>query len=382
MTYKNLEEYLVESSYFDNGGLWSAGGGSSGQLGNNGTSSASTPVQTISVGTNWKQVSCGYNYTAAIKTTGELWLWGSNDSCQLGRQLGLAVPGSSPMQTTVGGTNWKQVSCGAMHTAAVKTDGTLWTWGSNTYMQLGRSASTSGTTFSTPMQTTVGGTNWRQVAAGKSQTAAIKTDGTIWCWGWNLFGELGDSTNTQTSTPVQVVGAGAPWKQVACGSYHTAAINTNGELWSWGQGTRLGTVSTTDKNSPVQTAHGGTNWKQVACGDSNTAAIKTNGELWIWGANQYGSLGNNSTTTSSTPVQTSVAGTNWRQVDCGETHTVAIKTNGELWTWGFNTSGQLCDGTTVHKSNPVQTSVGGTNWKKVAAGGVTVAINESWGLVT
>ena len=231
MTYKNLEEYLVESSYFDNGGLWSAGGGSSGQLGNNGTSSASTPVQTISVGTNWKQVSCGYNYTAAIKTTGELWLWGSNDSCQLGRQLGLAVPGSSPMQTTVGGTNWKQVSCGAMHTAAVKTDGTLWTWGSNTYMQLGRSASTSGTTFSTPMQTTVGGTNWRQV-------------------------------------------------------------------------------------------------------------------------------------------------------DCGETHTVAIKTNGELWTWGFNTSGQLCDGTTVHKSNPVQTSVGGTNWKKVAAGGVTVAINESWGLVT
>jgi len=307
------------------GTLWLWGSGGSGQLGNNSTTNRSSPVQTISGGTNWKQVSCGESHTAAIKTDGSLWLWGNGGNGRLGDNTIIAK--TSPVQTISGGTNWKQVSCGGAHTAAIKTDGSLWLWGNGGNGRLGNNAATN---RSSPVQTISGGTNWKQVACSFDHTAAIKTDGSLWLWGNGGNGQLGNNSGIARSSPVQTISGGTNWKQVSCGYMRTSAIKTDGTLWSWGWGTsgQLGDNTIITKSSPVQTISGGTNWKQVDCGSGGglqTAAIKTDGSLWLWGMGTSGQLGDNTAIDRSSPVQTISGGNNWKQVSCGDTRTFSIK---------------------------------------------------------
>ena len=362
--------------------LWTWGRNTNGQLGDNTITDRYTPVTTSAGGANWKQVACGSFHTAAIKTDGTLWTWGNNNGYgQLGDNT--VTNRSTPVTTFVGGTNWKQVVGGYKHTAAIKTDGTLWTWGNNTNGQLGDNTIIN---RSTPVTTFAGGTNWKQVAGGGYHTTAIKTDGTLWTWGRNSDGQLGDNTVTNRSTPVTTFVGGTNWKQVSGGYKHTAAIKTDGTLWTWGLNSdgQLGINNTTTaRSTPVTTFAGGTNWKQVAGGYGHTAAIKTDGTLWTWGSNDNGQLGDNTSGTNrSTPVTTFSGGTNWKQVAGGSFHTAAIKTDGTLWTWGRNSYGQLADNTTTYRSIPVQTSAGGTNWKQVSGGRFhTVAIKTSDDLI-
>jgi alpha-tubulin suppressor-like RCC1 family protein len=364
------ELYLSETDILERyvgNQLWLWGSNTVGQLGDNSVTHRSSPVQTISGETNWKQISVGVGHSAAIKTDGTLWSWGNNYSITVGGQLGdnTSIHRSSPVQTVAGGTNWKQVSCGSYFTAAIKTDGTLWLWGSNTNGVLGDNTTVS---KSSPVQTVSGGTNWKQI----SGSAAIKTDGTLWLWGKNTDGQLGDNSVTHRSSPVQTVSAGTNWKQVSVsGSGNsTAAIKTDGTLWLWGLNGngQLGDNSITSRSSPVQTVSGGTNWKQVSCFNETTAAIKTDGTLWLWGKNTDGQLGTNDIVHRSSPVQTVSGGTNWKQVSVGVGHSAAIKTDGTLWSWGSNANGPLGDNTTTAKSSPVQTVAGGTNWKQVSCG--------------
>jgi alpha-tubulin suppressor-like RCC1 family protein len=305
------------------GTLWSWGYGSSGRLGNATIINTSTPVTTFAGGSSWKQVSAGNNTMTAIKTDGTLWTWGYGANGRLGNAVTTGSI-STPVTTFAGGTNWKQVSSGGAHTAAIKTDGTLWTWGYGGSGQLGINATTQ---RNTPVTTFAGGTNWKQVSAGNAHTAAIKTDGTLWTWGLGSSGRLGNATIINTSTPVTTFAGGSSWKQVASGNAHTAAIKTDGTLWTWGFGGsgRLGNAVTTNVSTPVTTFAGGTNWKQVSSGGSHTAAIKTDGTLWTWGAGFNGQLGNNAATNVSTPVTTFAGGTNWKQVSSGGSHTAAVQ---------------------------------------------------------
>ena len=360
--------------------LWVWGYNVGGELGDNTVVIKSIPATTSAGGANWKQVGCASRSTAAIKTDGTLWTWGFNNSTgQLGDNT--VVTKSTPVTTFSGGTNWKQAACGGNHTAAIKTDGTLWTWGFNTSGQLGDNTAA---TKSIPVQVFGSATNWKQVAGGGNHTAAIKTDGTLWTWGSSSQGQLGVNDTTQRNTPVQVFGSATNWKQVSCGSQHTAAIKTDGTLWAWGYNLygALGDNTGTNKLTPVQTSLGGTNWKQVSCFciGNTTAAIKTDGTLWIWGRNSYGGLGNNIVTTSTlTPVTTFSGGSNWKQVSCGSQHTAAIKTDGTLWAWGLNSYGRLgINNATSPICTPVTTFTGGTNWKQVSCGQYhTVAIRTS-----
>jgi alpha-tubulin suppressor-like RCC1 family protein len=372
----DLENYFVTEYWlidqYVGDALWTWGYGGFAQLGNNANTNRSTPVTTFAGGNNWKQVSCGNAFTAAIKTDGTLWTWGRGTSAQLGNNAN--TNRSTPVTTFAGGTNWKQVSCGYNYTAAIKTDGTLWTWGGGTLAQLGNNANTN---RSTPVTTFAGGNNWKQVSCGNLHTAAIKTDGTLWTWGAGGDGRLGNAQITNRSTPVTTFAGGTNWKQVSGGYRHTAAIKTDGTLWTWGLGGfgTLGNAVLADRSTPVTTFAGGSSWKQVSCG-YHTAAIKTDGTLWTWGS-QYsfligftGQLGNAVTTSDiSTPVTTFAGGTNWKQVSCGGSHTVAIKTDGTLWTWGLGNYGVLGNAVTTGSiSTPVTTFAGGTNWKQVSGG--------------
>ena len=363
------EYWLIDQYVGDT--LWTWGYNGSGGLGNNTIISRSTPATTFAGGTNWRSVGAGYDHMNSIKTDGTLWVWGDNSLGELG--INNTANRSTPVTTFAGGTNWKQVSGGRGYSAAIKTDGTLWTWGYNVYGMVGDNTTTQ---RNTPVTTFAGGKNWISVCASWYNMSAIKTDGTLWVWGNNVTAQLGiNSGVTARLTPVTTFAGGNNWKQVSVGLEDFAAIKTDGTLWVWGTnfyGT-TGTNTTNVKSTPVTTIVGGTNWKQVSMGRYHTAAIKTDGTLWIWGNNSYGQLGINlagALNGRSTPVTTFAGGTNWKQVSCGSFgFTSAIKTDGTLWVWGENPRGGMGTNDVLMKCTPVTTFAGGTNWKQVGGSG-------------
>jgi alpha-tubulin suppressor-like RCC1 family protein len=156
---------------------------------------------------------------------------------------------------------------------SVFSSGGFWLWGYNNWGQLGDNTTTN---RSSPVQTITSGNNWQTISIGYYTTAGIKTDGTLWLWGWNGLGLIGDNTTAHKSSPVQTIAGGTNWSSVACG-YHTAALKTDGTIWNWGyngQG-QLGDTTIVPKSSPVQTVATGTNWKQVSCGYFSTSATST-----------------------------------------------------------------------------------------------------------
>lgn len=372
----DFDDVFINKDVFIEGNLWTWGNPSNGLLGNNtapagAVGRTSSPIQTVTGGTNWKSAGVGLDHVIAIKTDGTLWTWGFGSNAALGTNSLVSV--SSPVQTISAGTNWKQASAGGSHSAAVKSDGTLWLWGLGAAGRLGDNTTVS---KSSPVQTISGGNNWKSVSAGCAHTLAIKTDNTLWAWGYGSYGRLGNETLTDRSSPTQVIG-GATWKSSSGGDRHSAAIKTDGTLWLWGCGRNgaLGNESLLDVSSPVQTISAGTNWKQVSAGGLHTAAIKTDGTLWAWGfnfRNQLG-IGNGVSTSISSPVQTVTGGTNWQKVNAGPQITGAIKTDGTLWMWGAGFYGMHGDNNyAIQRGSPVQTSLGGNTWKSIETGSRSV----------
>jgi alpha-tubulin suppressor-like RCC1 family protein len=360
---------------FTSGELFTAGYNNQGGLGDNTTTNRSSPGTTAGNTRYWKQLSVGSVNMAAVKTDGTLWTWGGNSSGPLGD--GTTTGRSSPGTTAGGGTNWKQVSVAFGFMAAVKTDGTLWTWGYNA----GGLGDGTTTGRSSPGTTAGGGTNWKQVEVnGNGNLVAIKSDGTLWTCGYGQFGKLGDGTTTSRSSPGTTAGGGTNWKLVSCGYAAIGAIKTDGTLWTWGgNGSgQLGDGTTTSRSSPGTVAGGGTNWKTVACERNHSAAIKTDGTLWIWGQNNVGNLGTGNTTDRSSPGTVAGGGTNWKQVSCTYRATYAVKTDGTLWTWGGDYYGGLGVGTSgVNRSSPGTTAGGGNTWKQVDAS----TYYQNWGAI-
>ena len=321
----------------------------------------SSPTQ-VGAETIWSKAAGGQFFSMALKTDGTVWAWGKNDSGQVGD--GTTTDRNSPVQ--VGAlTTWSDIASIYHAAFAIKTDGTMWSWGRNNYGQLGLGD----TTYrSSPVQ--IGAlTTWSKLAAGGTQghRMALKTDGTIWTWGYNNVGQLGDGTTTYRSSPIQV-GALTTWLEVACGRYSSFAIKTDGTLYAWGYNYwgMLGLGNTINRSSPVQVG-ALTTWSKVASGGNFTIAIKTDGTIWtIGGYNAQGQLGQGDTTPRSSPVQIGAL-TTWSEVSSGGNFTGVIKTDGTLWAWGTGNQGQLGQNNTTDYSSPVQ--VGGlTTWLNMAAG--------------
>ena len=274
---------------------------------------------------------------------------------------------SSPVQ--VPGTTWSWTSLAYGYTCiSTKTDGTLWTCGVNEYGEMGTNDTTR---RSSPTQ--IPGTTWAtgvgKITAGKT-ISAIKTDGTLWSWGLNEYGTMGTNNRTNSSSPTQV--PGTTWSKVSTGGegMHFAAIKTDGTLWMWGNnaGGQCGNNTSGDTtvarySSPVQIP--GTTWSEVRPGNNNTSAIKTDGTLWTWGANGSGQLGNNSTAYASSPIQ--IPGTTWSKTAQSKYSTFATKTDGTMWSWGVNYEGVLGLNNTTSYSSPIQ--IPGTSWSDLIGDG-------------
>ncbi len=248
-------------------------------------------------------------------------------------------------------TEFTSISVGSDHTVALKGDGTVWCWGSNGYGQLGDGTTTN---YSTPVQV-LGLTDVVFVAAGDCHSLAIKSDGTVWTWGRNNYGQLGNGTYSSAAIPVptKVVGL-KDVQSLTIGSSFNLAIKEDGTVWTWGYNGHglFGDGTSSHSNVPKQISEL-SNIKQAVIGSNHCLAIKKDGTVLAWGANGYGQLGTGTTVNSTTPVQVYKL-TDVISVAAGNNHSLALKTDGTVWSWGYNGDGELGNGSTTNHYIPKQ----------------------------
>ncbi len=358
------------------GTIWAWGKNDFGQLGIGNTTNQFSPVQ-IGTDKDWVSVGCGANHSFAIKANGTLWAWGNNSA----GQLGIGNNSNTPLHTTpvqVGTVNsWTSVAGTFLSSAAIRADGTLWTWGDNTLGQLGRGNFTNNSSNFTPAQVTglLSSPHWLRVECGKNFVFAVRTNGSLYGWGENSTGQLGDNSTTNRNAPKRV-GTSNNWVGMSCGidgssnKFHTVAMQADGSVWAWGDNTfgqlGNGTTSITPSLTPVliSSGFGAVN---VECGYACSFARKANGQLYAWGNNATGNLGTGNQTNLNTPTTISIIPIGWFKISNGDLYSMAIKSDGTLWGWGNNSKGQLGKGDTISVINPVQIGTD-NNWVSIAAG--------------
>ena len=374
----SLDELYQESDYdnfesgvFSNGELFVTGQNNGGKLGLNDTTDRSFFTQ-IDSNKTWSKLHFGESVAFSIKNDGTLWSWGFNSLGLLGQNISGLINRSSPTQVG-SSTNWKQITTSTYTGCAVKMDGTLWTWGDGQSGEWGTNNRNTGFGMRSSPTQVGSSTTWSSVSTQSfgNKFFGIKTDGTLWGWGYNANGELGLNDIINRSSPTQV-GSSTNWKQVSC----SAAVKTDGTLWTWGPNDN-GTLGLnidpgTYRSSPTQVGSG-MDWKEVQRNYSSVFAIKQDGTLWAWGNNVAGRLGINKSyaelgfTEVSSPTQIASGGNNWKKVYAPETTSESvfgIKTDGTMWRWGSYYDGV----TTTYRSSPVQMSGPGF-WKSVVYSG-------------
>ncbi len=320
----------------------------------------------------------GSFHTLCVRVDGTVWAWGRNEYGQLGD--GTTTTRKTPVQVKGPGgvgvlTGVTAVAGGLGHTIALKSDGTVWAWGNNDYGQLGDGTGGVADRY-TPVQVKGPGgvgvlTGVTAIASGSYSSIALQGDGTVWAWGWNDTGQLGDGTTTDRYTPVQVKGPGGVGvltgvTAISSDWHHTIALKGDGTVWAWGYNYygQLGDGTATDRHTPVQ-VKGYAGWgvltgiTAVASASTHNIALTSDGTVYAWGLNNDGQLGDGTTTLWRTPVQVKGPGglgmlTGVTAVAGGVKHTIALKSDGTVWAWGNNEYGQLGDGTTIDRTTPVQ----------------------------
>jgi alpha-tubulin suppressor-like RCC1 family protein len=217
------------------------------------------------------------------------------------------------------------------------------------------------------------------VAAGDYHSVALKSDGTVWAWGYNVYGQLGDGTTTQRTTPVQVSGLSGVIAIAGGGQYWTLALKSDGTVWAWGYNGNGQFGNGTTASSSVAVRQGTIyDVVGIAAGTYHSVALKADGTVWDWGANGYGQLGNGTTGTSYVPVQ-AIGVSSAIAIAAGQYHTLAVKSDGTVMAWGYNANGQLGDGTITNRSTPVAVS-GLTGVTSIAAGNHSIATARNNGV--
>ncbi len=330
------------------GRVWAWGANASGQLGDTTIVNRMAPVPVDGI-REASSVAGGGDHCLALKSDGSLiWAWGLNTSGQLGD--GTTTDRLAPIQVTVSAGRVTAIAAGASHSLALKEDGTVWAWGSNAKGQLGNGTNTDALS---PVQVIGLTGKITAVAAGVAHSLALRDDGTVWAWGLNFEGELGNGTTTNSSRPVQVLGLVNVIKVVS-GHFHNLALKSDGTAFGWGDNLygQIGDGSNrNDRLTPVQLSSL-SDLQDIAAGELHSLALKRDGTVWGSGANQYSQLG-------SAPLETAVPVQLTDQIQslaAGQYFSLGMKSDGTMWAWGYGLYGQLGDGSRlpVRSSSPVR----------------------------
>ena len=308
----------------------------------------------------FNDVAAGAYHSLGLRADGSVWGWGSNGLGQLGD--GTATDRRTPSR--IGGTalaGVTDIAAGAYHNLARRSDGTVWSWGWNGLGQLG-----DGTTAPRSGPVRVPGlTAVTAVAAGGFHSVALRDDGTVWAWGWNGFGQVGDGGTTQRNVPVQVPGL-TDVAAVSAGAYHSLALRSDGSVWAWGFNGfgGLGDGTSAERHLPVRVS-GLSGVVAISAGAYHNLAMRADGTVWAWGFNRFGQVGDGTVAERRTPVR--VPGADGaRALRAGWFHNVLRAASGAVLTWGLNHAGQLGDGTLAERHQPV--AVSGVRADAVSAG--------------
>ena len=338
------------------GGAKCWGLGSQGQLGNNSTTSSSVPVDVVGLTSGVASITGGGAHTCAVTTSGGAKCWGSNSSGQLGNN---STTSSSVPVDVVGLTSGvASITGGSYHTCAVTTSGRAKCWGSNGYGQLGNNSITNS---KVPVDVVGLTSGVASLTGGTTHTCAVTTSGGAKCWGRDDNGQLGNNSTTSSGIPVDVVGLTSGVMSITGGLFHTCAVTTSGGAKCWGSNNygQLGNNSITNSSVPVDVVGLTSGVVSLQAGGTvggATCAVTTAGGAKCWGYNYYGQLGNNSTTDSSVPVDVVGLTSGVASLTVGGYHACAVTTSGGAKCWGYNYYGQLGNNSTTNRSVPVDVS--------------------------
>lgn len=349
MGFKQIEAGMYQTLAIDeNGNLWSWGLNNNGQVGNGAETDADvlTPTQ-IMPGTKFTQVCSGNLFCLALDEDGNIWSFGTNGVGQLGVD---GISSSNEPAKIVSETTFTKISAGSSHGLAIDINNKLWAWGLNSSGQLG-----SGTTNNSnvPVQI-MSDIDFKEITTGYNSSAAISTTGALYTWGENSEGQLGNGTNDPVNIPTEIESGKTFTKvQMSKGGNFTLATDSEGKLYAWGNNKygQLGNGTFENSNTPVAIL-ADKQIKEITAGYNHTLAIDAEGKLYAWGANGEGKLGTGNETLKNTPVQISADKT-FKKVSAGWNHTVAIDKRGSLYVWGGNASGELGTGNNEGSKTPI-----------------------------
>ena len=321
-------------------------------------------------------VAAGGSHSLYLTEEGKIWAWGDNREGQLG--LGDTKSTNTPTELTVE-TSFGTITAGASHSLAIDADGNVYAWGDYSKGQSGTSTTTinSPTPFKIDELTAI-----KAVDAGKEHTLALGEDGSIWAWGGNSAGQLGNGTTTASNKPVRPeVEDGVTFSAIAAGGLHSVALASDNRVWVWGSNSagQLGNGSTVSSNKPVklEVKDGSKDvaFTAIAAGRLHTLALDNEGYVWAWGEGKSGQLGQGNTANKKSPAK--IKGIeNVTMITAGDDHNVALDEDGKLWSWGKNTNGQLGLGSPFSYTKP-QEIKGLQDVEYISAGGShSLALSE------
>jgi alpha-tubulin suppressor-like RCC1 family protein len=320
------------------GSVWAWGANDDGQLGNGTTKGSLVPTRVTNLARGVTAIAAGWDSGVALKSDGSVWTWGNNDRGQLGN--GTTAPSTRPARVTGLAGKVTAIAAGSAFVLVLKSDGTVWAWGDDFQGQLGDGRNTDTTT---PVKVQGLTRKVIAVAAGKAHSLAIESDGMVWAWGDNGSGALGARTgDVFQNTPIRVQGLSGRTTFVAAGLDHSAAIQSDGSVWMWGRkfipsGDYMGT-------DEPQKMPGLSHVREVAGGWDFFVALESNGSVWSWGEN-LDTLGDGPGDSLAQPVAVLGLRSGVVAIGVGVQDGYAIVSKGALWSWGNNNDGELGNNT-------------------------------------
>ena len=354
--------YISAGSHFTisidtNSKAWSWGSNEYQSLGTMKPSVSSTSsLKSVCGDHTFCRISSGFNFTVAVGTNGKAWGWGRGYQGQLGNNN--TVVASTPV-AVCGNHTFKEICVGYTHSIGIDNHDKLWAWGSNGVGQLGVYSTASSNT----PKSVCGNHTFCKISVGRNHSVGIDNHGKSWSWGYNNKGELGHNDNVSFSTPISVYGTHT-FCQISSGENFSVGIDNHGKAWAWGTNGfgQLGIYDTTilSKKTPVAVC-GNHTFCKISTGQLDGSiglnnifciALDYNNKAWGWGSNHYGQLGINNTTCYSTPI--AIHGNHtFVNISCGWGHAIAVDNQTKIWSWGSNTNGEIGNLTTVSYSTPV-----------------------------
>jgi len=332
------------------GGVKCWGLNGNGQLGDGTVTDRHTPVNVSGLASGVSAITAGRSHTCALTAGGGVKCWGANASGQLGN--GTTTSRTKPVSVSGLASGVSAITAGDFHTCALTSGGRIKCWGYNGFGQLGDDTTTQRLT---PVNVSGLASGVSAIAAGDSHTCALTTEGGVKCWGFNVFGQLGDGTTIDRHTPVNVSGLASGVSAIAAGWDHTCALTSGGGVmcWGWNDDGQLGDGTTIWRLTPVGVSGLASGVSIITVGHAHTCARTSGGGVKCWGLNGNGQLGDGTTTRRLTPINVSGLASGVSTISAGHAHTCVQTSGGGVKCWGWNIFGQLGDGTTTDRHTPV-----------------------------